>query len=122
MYLFAPRSYSNPIYQNMTVKNGQLLQSQQALQEIAQANLKGVYALQVRDILGPVQKRLDRLQEVQQDLMEREDMSEQEADEEWRQVLQEKTNIDEDPLPRQALEDIEISAGTLIALDWMIGE
>ena len=106
----------------MQIENGTLLQSQQALQKLSQADLKGIHALHLKDILGPIQKRLQRLQEVQQDLMEREDMTEDEADEEWQMVLSDSLDVDEEPLPQKAVEDIEISAGALMTLDWLIDE
>lgn len=106
----------------MEVQNAHLLNSQKALQELSQARLKGVHALHLKEIIGDVEERMQRLQEVQQDLMEREDLGEDEADEEWRQVLQDDLELDHEPLPREAFESIEISAGTLMALDWLIGE
>jgi len=102
------------------VENSQLLESQQALQTLAQKPLSGIYSLRLREILAAVEERLNRLQEVQQDLQSREDLSEEEADEEWRRVLEDTLEIDEEPLPEEAVEDVEISAGTLVALDWLI--
>jgi len=104
------------------VENSQLLASQDALQTLAQKPLSGVYSLRLRDILDHVEQRLGRLQEVQQDLQEREDLSPEEADEEWRMVLEDTLEIDKEPLPEKAIEGIEISAGKLVALDWLIAD
>jgi len=98
------------------VQNGQLLQSQQALQELSAKSLPGLQALALREIISDVEERMQRLQEVQQELMERED----DAQEEWEDVLQDTLELDEEPLPEEAIEGIEISAGTLMALDWLI--
>jgi two-component sensor histidine kinase len=104
----------------MTVQNAELLHSQEALQALVQTALPGTAALRVRDIVEEVQSRVQRIQEVRKDLMQREDMDEAETQEEWEQVLQDETEIDTDPLPEAALEDIEVEAGHLLALDWMI--
>lgn len=101
-------------------RNDELLASQDALQELAGKPLSGVHALQLREILSDIEDRLQRLQEVQQDLMQREDMDEAEANDEWQEVLEDTLEIDEEPLPQEAVEDIEISASTLMALDWLI--
>jgi len=106
----------------INVENSKLLESQQALQKLAQKPLSGVYSLRLREVLAAVEDRLNRLQEVQNDLQGREDLSPEEADEEWRNVLEDTLEIpDEEPLPREAVEGIQISAGTLVALDWLIG-
>lgn len=107
----------------MDVQNHQLLASQEALEELSQAPLMGLHALQVKELMDPVSDRLQRLQEVQQGLMEdvqQGDKTDEEADEEWQEVLSDSLEIDEEPLPREAFEDIEISARTLMALDWLI--
>jgi hypothetical protein len=102
----------------MEVQNQQLLASQEALAELSEQPLSGLHALTLKEILSDVEARLQRLQEVQQDLMERE--NEEEADEEWQQVLQDDLELDHEPLPREAIKNIEVSAQTLIALDWLI--
>ena len=104
----------------MEVTNAQLLQSQQALQNLSQASLKGVHALHLMDILDAVRDRLDRLQEVQQNLMERDDLSDEAAQEEWQEILRDTTEIDEEPLPQKAVETIQISAGALMTLGWLL--
>jgi len=103
----------------MEVTNADLLMSQEALQELTDAKLKGTHALRLKDITSEVQTRLTRLSEVQSDLHDRDDLSEEEADEEWSDVLEDTLEVDEEPLPRQAFENIEISAQTLMALDWL---
>lgn len=100
-------------------RNDELLASQDALQELAGKPLSGVHALQLRETLSDIEDRLQRLQEVQQDLMQR-DNEEAEANDEWQEVLEDTLEIDEEPLPQEAVEDIEISASTLMALDWLI--
>lgn len=102
------------------VENRQLLASQQALRTLASKPLSGIHSLQLRDILDEAEARMQRLQEVQQDLSSREDLSEEEADEEWQQVMKDTTEIDHDPLPEEAVRDISIAAGDLMALDWLI--
>jgi len=102
------------------VPNQRLLASQDALQTLAQKPLSGVHSLRLREILSDVKGRLQRLQEVQKDLQSREDMDESEADEEWRRVLEDTLEIDEEPLPEEAIKNVEISAGTLVTLDWLI--
>lgn len=109
----------------MQVKNAQLLNSQKALQELTQASLKGTHALALKEIMSAVEERLQHLQEVQQSLVERaqaknEDLTEEEADEEWTEVLEDDLELDHDPLPQEAVENIEISAAHLMALDWLI--
>ncbi len=106
----------------MTVQNVQLLQSQEALQELSQASLSGVYALHLKDLMADIEARMRRLQEVRQDLAGRDDMTEEEANEEWRSVLEDDLELDHEPLPREAFEGIKISAGDLIALDWLIAD
>jgi hypothetical protein len=100
------------------VENSQLLASQQPLKQLAQKPLSGVHSLQLKRTLSEVEERLARLQELQQDLMSRDDMDE--PQEEWQQVLNDTAEIEEDPLPEEAVEGIEISASTLMALDWLI--
>ena len=104
----------------MTVQNFRLLQSQEALSSLVESKLSGVYALQVRDIVEEVQERVQRLHEVRKDLAQREDLSEEESNEEWEQVLSEESSIDTGPLPQSALQNAEVSAQDLFALDWMI--
>jgi hypothetical protein len=102
------------------VKNQELLASQSALRTLASKPLSGVHSLRLKEILSAVEERLARLQEVQQDLMSRDDMDEEEAQEEWQQVMQDTTEIDHDPLPESAVRDISIAAGDLMALDWLV--
>jgi hypothetical protein len=95
----------------MTPTNRTLLESQQALQDLVQTDLRGVHALHLMEILDPVQERLNRLQQVQQEVGSEEEMQE---------VLDETLEIDQDPLPKRAFEDAEVSAATLITLEWLI--
>ncbi|MCS3707197.1 hypothetical protein GGP62_002184 [Salinibacter ruber] len=101
------------------VENQDLLASQSALRTLAQKPLSGVHSLQLKRTLSEVEERLARLQELQQDLMSRDDMDE--PQEEWQQVLNDTAEIEEEPLPEEAVEGIEVSASTLMALDWLIG-
>jgi len=100
-----------------------LLQSQDALQNLASRDLRGVFALRLADILDEVEGRLQKLQGVQEDLSQRVDegdLSQEEADEQWQELLEETLEIEEDPLPRSALRTVEISVADLKALGWMI--
>jgi hypothetical protein len=108
---------------DMNPQNLDLLQSQEALQKLTSRDLRGVFALRLADILDEVEGRLQKLQGVQEDLSERVgggDLSQDEADEQWRELLQEALEINEEPLPRSALRSIEISVADLQALEWMI--
>lgn len=109
----------------MDVKNARLLNSQQPLQELAQSKLPGLHALHLQEIMAEVEERMKHLQEVQRDLMQRaqdeeDDLTDEEADKQWQEVLEDNLELDHDPLPREALENIEISAAHLMALDWLI--
>jgi hypothetical protein len=103
--------------------NAALLQSQEALQKLASRDLRGVFALRLADILDEVEGRLQKLQGVQEDLSRRVregDHQQDEADEQWRELLEETLEIEEEPLPRSALRAVEISVADLKALEWMI--
>ena len=105
------------------VRNDQLLASQESLQELSEQPLRGVHALALGDIMDEAQGRLERLHELRQGLIQRvedDGLTEQEADEEWREVLEETSEIDAEPLPQSAVEEIEISAGHLMTLGWLI--
>ncbi|MCS3827427.1 hypothetical protein GGP85_002897 [Salinibacter ruber] len=106
----------------MTIQNAQLLQSQEALQILADTKLGGVHALQLKSIMADVEDRMRHLQEVREDLAGRDDLTEEEANEEWRSVLEDDLEMDHEPLPRKAFEGVQISAGDLIALDWLIAD
>jgi len=109
----------------MEPSNLSLLESKESLQKLASRDLRGVFALRLADIIEAVNERLRRLQALRQDLDERIEngnSSVEEADEQWREVLEETLEIEEDPLPRSALRTVEISVGDLKALDWMIGD
>jgi len=104
-------------------KNFDLLQSQEALQKLAGRDLRGVFALRLADILDEVEGRLQKLQGVQEDLSRRVgegELQQEEADEQWRELLEETLEIEEEPLPRSALRAVEISVADLRGLDWMI--
>ena len=108
---------------DMRPQNLDLLQSQESLQKLASRDLRGVFALRLADILGEVESRLHKLQGVQEDLSRRVDegdLQQDEADEQWRELLQETLEIEEEPIPRSALRTVEISVADLQALDWMI--
>jgi hypothetical protein len=109
----------------MHPQNIDLLQSQEALQKLASREMRGIFALRLADILDGVEGRLHKLQGVQEDLSRRVgegDLSQDEADEQWRELLEETLEIDAAPIPRSALRSIEISVADLQALDWMIAE
>jgi two-component sensor histidine kinase len=109
----------------MNPQNLELLQSQEALQKLTSRDLRGVFALRLADILDEVEGRLQKLQGVQEDLSQRVDegdLSQEEADEQWRELLEETLEIDEEPVPRSALRTVEISVADLKALSWMITE
>lgn len=93
----------------MRPTNTQLLQSQEALQDLAQTDLRGVYALDLKEVLEDVQSRLEHLQALDID-----------SEEEWQEVLEKPLELDHEPLPKQAFQDAEVSAATLIQLDWLI--
>ena len=104
-------------------KNFDLLQSQESLQKLAGRDLRGVFALRLAGILNDVESRLQKLQGVQEDLARRVDegdLSQEKADEQWREVLDKTAEIDAEPIPRSALRTIEISVADLQALGWMI--
>jgi len=107
----------------MNPANLDLLQSQEALQKLTSRDLRGVFALRLADILDEVEGRLQKLQGVQEDLSRRVgegDLQQDEADDQWRELLQETLEIEEEPLPRSALRTVEISVADLKALEWMI--
>jgi len=107
----------------MHPQNLDLLQSQEALQKLASRDLRGVFALRLGDILDEVEGRLQKLQGVQEDLARRVDegdLQQDEADEQFRELLQETLEINAEPIPRSALRTIEISVADLKALRWMI--
>jgi len=107
----------------MKPTNLKLLESQESLQKLSSRDLRGVYALRLADILDEVEARLQKLQGVQEDLSRRVDegdLQQEEADDQWRELLQETLEIEEEPLPRSALRAVEISVADLRGLDWMI--
>lgn len=109
----------------MHPQNIDLLQSQEALQKLASRDLRGVFALRLTDILDEVEGRLQKLQGVQKDLSRRVDegdLQQDEADDQWREVLEEALEIEQEPLPRSALRTVEISVADLKALEWMIAD
>ena len=69
------------------------------------------------------QESLQKLQGVQEDLSRRVgegDLQQEEADDQWRELLQETLEIEGEPLPRSALRTVEVSVADLKALEWMI--
>jgi hypothetical protein len=107
----------------MNPQNLDLLQSQESLQKLASRDLRGVFALRLADILEEVEGRLQKLQGVQEDLARRVDegdLQQDEADDQFRELLEETLEIEEEPLPRSALRTVEISVADLQALEWMI--
>lgn len=100
--------------------NEELLRSQRALGRLVQAPLPATQALNVRDAVEDVEDRVQKIQEVREDLLGREDIGEKEAEEEFQQVLDKECEIGADPLPESALEDAKLSAGDIIALDWIL--
>jgi len=106
-------------------KNLTLLESQESLLKLSSRDLRGVFALRLADILGEVEGRLQKLQGIEGDLVSRVDegdLKQDEADEQWRELLQETLEIDEEPLPRSALRSVKISVADLKALEWMIAD
>jgi len=110
----------------MEVQNAHLLNSFRALRSLAQAPLPGVHALSVRDALADAQDKVQRLEELRQDLQQREDLTDEEANEEYRQALAKTTDIGSDPIPEQAfkaaISEVQVSAVGIDALDWIIGD
>lgn len=107
-------------------QNIDLLQSQDALQKVASRDLRGVFALRLASITDAVCERLQRLQTAQQNLLERaeqeESFSEEDADEQRREVLEETCEIYAEPIPRSAVRTIEISVADLKVLGWLFEE
>jgi two-component sensor histidine kinase len=102
-----------------------LLQSQEAIQKLASRDLRGVFALRLADILDEVDGRLQKLQGVQEDLARRVDegdLQQDEADEQFRELLEETLEINAEPIPRSALRTIEISVADLQTLSWLFEE
>ena len=107
----------------MEPSNLDLLDSRDSLQKLSSRNLRGVFALRLADIVEVVNERLRRLQAVRQDLngrIEEGDLQQDEANEQWRELLGETLEMDKEPLPRSALRTVEISVADLRALEWMI--
>jgi len=107
----------------MHPQNLDLLEAQEALQKLASRDLRGVFALRLAEILEEVEGRLQKIQGVQEDLSRRVgegDLQQDQADEQFRELLGETLEIEEEPLPRSALRAVEISVADLRALDWMI--
>lgn len=107
----------------MDVQNHELLQSQEALQNLLSARIKGIYALRVRDIAEEAEERVKRISEVRQNLAQQvEDgtVEEENADAEFQEILKETTTIDVEPIPERALRKAELSGQDLLQLDWMI--
>jgi two-component sensor histidine kinase len=106
----------------MHPQNLDLLQSQEALQKIASRDMRGVFALRLADIIEEVEGRLQKLQGVQEDLSRRVDegdLQQDEADQQFRELLEETLEIGAEPIPRSALRTIEISVADLQTLSWL---
>jgi len=102
--------------------NAELLQSQQSLQKLVERDFKGVYTLRLEEIVSEVNLRLQKLQSVEEDLSRRvrqEDLSQDEADEQWQEVLKETLDINQQPLPDDAFRTVKLSLNDLQALKWM---
>jgi polyhydroxyalkanoate synthesis regulator phasin len=96
---------------------------QEALEKLVSRDLRGVFTLRLAEIVQEAQGHLEKLQGVHKDLSQRVDegdLSQEEADEQWQELLEETLEIDADPLPRSALRSIKISVADLKALGWMI--
>jgi hypothetical protein len=104
------------------VDNRQLLSCQDALETLCETNLPGRHALQLMKVLEEVQTHLQHVQEVRTRLATRED--EEEAEEEWQEILDDDgVQMDEDPLPRSAIEQIDgIGAKHLYQLRWLLAD
>lgn len=106
----------------MTLSNVQLLQSQEAFQKLVSQDLRGVYALRVLDIADAMERRLKKLQSVEEGLrgqVDEEALTQEEANEQWQEVLEEELEIEEPPLPRAAVRQATLSAGDLKQLEWL---
>jgi aminoglycoside phosphotransferase len=106
----------------MTLSNVQLLQSQEAFQKLVSQDLRGVYALRVLDIADAMERRLKKLQSVEEDLrgqVDEEALTQEEANEQWQEVLDEELEVEEPPLPRAAVRQATLSAGDLKQLKWL---
>jgi len=109
------------------VTNRTLLESQQALQALSETALRGVYALRLADILDEAEARGQKLNELRMDLqsqIEADELSEEEAKEQWEEVLSETYTIDEEPLPQSAVRSAKsVQAGHLMQVrDWLLTE
>lgn len=107
----------------MEVENHRILAAQEPLQNLAETGLDGTDALHLMDIIGAVEERLERLSAVQQNLADRDDLSPEEAQNEWEQVISDTSEIDEAPLPREAFEGVDgVEAGDLLPVRWMLAD
>jgi len=100
-----------------------IIRSQEALEKLASRDLRGVFALRLAEIVQEAQDHLEKILSVQKDLSRRVDegdLAQEEADEQWQELLEETLEIEEEPLPRSALRTVEISVADLKALEWMI--
>ena len=100
-----------------------IIRSQEALEKLASRDLRGVFTLRLAEIVQEAQEHLEKILSVQKDLSQRVDegdLPQEEADEQWQELLEETLEIDAEPLPRSALRTVEISVADLQALDWMI--
>lgn len=108
------------------VTNKTLLESQEALQRLAKAGLRGVFALRLADIISAVEDQGQKLHQVRTDLWGRaqeEDITEAEAQEQWEEVLEKTCEIEEEKLPRSALRSADdLTAGDVLQLRWLLEE
>jgi hypothetical protein len=105
----------------ITVENEQLLGSQDSLQALSETSLPGRHALQLMGILEEVQTHLEHVHEVKTNLATRED--DDEAEQEWQDVLDDELEINENPIPRSAIAEAEgIEAKDLYRLRWLLSE
>jgi hypothetical protein len=106
----------------ITVENEQLLGSQDSLQALSETSLPGRHALQLMGILEEVQTHLEHVHEVRTQLANR-DEEEEAAEQEWQDVLDDELEINENPIPRSAIAEVEgIEAKDLYRLRWLLSE
>jgi uncharacterized protein HemX len=111
----------------MTITNQKLLNSAGALRDFSGLPMRGVITLRLKNILEAAQSQIDKVVEVQEEIFEDIDKDSDEeavtaASEEWQEVLESEFTFDEEPIPASALESVNVTASTLLALDWLIAE
>ena len=111
----------------MTITNQELLSSAGALRDFSGLPMRGVITLRLKNVLEAAQSQIDKVVEVQEEIFEDIDKDSDEetvaaANEEWQEVLESEFTFDEEPIPASALDSVNVTASTLLALDWLIAE